>query len=42
MIEFLTPTSLLVEGRGYDALGLMDTMVDRLFHYICGKEVHSV
>ncbi|GMN41281.1 hypothetical protein TIFTF001_010497 [Ficus carica] len=28
-------------GRGYDALGLMDAMVDRLFHYIGGKEVHN-
>ena len=30
------------EGRGYDALGFMDAMVDRLFHYIGGKEVHNV
>ena len=30
------------EGRGYDALGLMDAMVDRLFHYIGSREVHNV
>ncbi|EXB88404.1 Anaphase-promoting complex subunit 1 [Morus notabilis] len=32
---------LVALGRGYDALGLMDAMVDRLFHYIGGKEVHN-
>lgn len=30
------------EGRGYDALGIMHSLVDRLFHYIGGKEVHNV
>ncbi|KAM6598818.1 anaphase-promoting complex subunit 1 [Cannabis sativa] len=32
---------LVAVGRGYDALGFMDAMVDRLFHYIGGKEVHN-
>ncbi|KAL5540564.1 hypothetical protein UlMin_045257, partial [Ulmus minor] len=30
---------LVALGRGYDAFGFMDAMVDRLFHYIGGKEV---
>ncbi|CAB4301392.1 unnamed protein product [Prunus armeniaca] len=32
---------LVALGRGEDALGFMDTMVDKLFHYIGGKEVHN-
>lgn len=30
------------EGRGQDAIGSIDTLVDRLFHYIGGKELHNV
>ncbi|WCJ19904.1 Anaphase-promoting complex subunit 1 [Euphorbia peplus] len=32
---------LVAVGRGEEALGLMGTLVDRLFHYIGGKEVHN-
>ncbi|XP_048325794.2 anaphase-promoting complex subunit 1 isoform X1 [Ziziphus jujuba] len=32
---------LVALGRGYDALGIMHSLVDRLFHYIGGKEVHN-
>ncbi|KAB1217628.1 Anaphase-promoting complex subunit 1 [Morella rubra] len=32
---------LVALGRGEDALVCMDTMVDRLFHYIGGKEVRN-
>ncbi|KAJ7959635.1 anaphase-promoting complex subunit 1 [Quillaja saponaria] len=32
---------LIALGRGEDALGFMDTVVDRLFLYVGGKEVHS-
>ncbi|KAJ8769461.1 hypothetical protein K2173_002951 [Erythroxylum novogranatense] len=32
---------LLALGRGEDALGVVDSLVDRLFHYIGGKEIHS-
>ncbi|TQD83379.1 hypothetical protein C1H46_031089 [Malus baccata] len=32
---------LVALGRGEDALGFMDTMVDKLFHYIGGKEVNN-
>uniref|UniRef100_A0A5B7B7B0 Putative anaphase-promoting complex subunit 1 isoform X2 n=1 Tax=Davidia involucrata TaxID=16924 RepID=A0A5B7B7B0_DAVIN len=32
---------LVALGRGEDALGFMDTLVDRLFHYIGGKELHN-
>lgn len=42
--ERLVLTNFVISnvGRGYDALGLMDAMVDRLFHYIGGKEVNNV
>ncbi|TYG52021.1 anaphase-promoting complex subunit 1 isoform X1 [Gossypium raimondii] len=30
---------LVALGRGEEALGFMDTLVDRLFHYIGGKEI---
>uniref|UniRef100_A0A2N9GLI6 Uncharacterized protein n=1 Tax=Fagus sylvatica TaxID=28930 RepID=A0A2N9GLI6_FAGSY len=33
---------LVALGRGGDALGCIDTMVDRLFHYIGGKEVRNM
>lgn len=32
----------MFEGRGEDALGFMETVVDKLFHYIGGKEVRNV
>lgn len=32
---------LLALGRGEDALGFMETVVDKLFHYIGGKEVRN-
>ncbi|KAF2296279.1 hypothetical protein GH714_037223 [Hevea brasiliensis] len=32
---------LVALGRGEDALGFMDSLVDRLFHYIGGKEIHN-
>ncbi|XP_021295540.1 anaphase-promoting complex subunit 1 [Herrania umbratica] len=32
---------LVALGRGEDALGFMDTVVDRLFHYIGGKEIRN-
>ncbi|KAL8463255.1 hypothetical protein ACS0TY_034046 [Phlomoides rotata] len=32
---------LVALGRGQDAIGSMDTLVDRLFHYIGGKELHN-
>ncbi|OVA02727.1 Anaphase-promoting complex subunit 1 [Macleaya cordata] len=32
---------LVALGRGVDALGFMDTLVDRLFQYIGGKELHN-
>ncbi|XP_038722804.1 anaphase-promoting complex subunit 1 [Tripterygium wilfordii] len=32
---------LVALGRGRDAVGFMETLVDRLFHYIGGKEAHS-
>lgn len=39
----LTPLASCVnEGRGQDAIGSIDTLVDRLFHYIGGKELHNV
>lgn len=34
--------AILNEGRGEEALGFMDTLVDRLFHYIGGKEIRNV
>lgn len=38
----MTNRVIVNEGRGYDALGIMDSLVDRLFHYIGGKEVRNV
>lgn len=38
----MTNYVFLNEGRGYDALGVMDSLVDRLFLYIGGKETHNV
>lgn len=35
-------TTILNEGRGEDASGFMDTLVDRLFHYIGEKEIRNV
>ncbi|XP_057804626.1 anaphase-promoting complex subunit 1 isoform X2 [Salvia miltiorrhiza] len=32
---------LVALGRGEDAVGSIDTLVDRLFHYIGGKELHN-
>ncbi|XP_050212163.1 anaphase-promoting complex subunit 1 isoform X2 [Mercurialis annua] len=32
---------LVALGRGEDALGSMDSLVDRLFNYIGGKEIHN-
>ncbi|KAK8334553.1 hypothetical protein V6Z11_A10G285900 [Gossypium hirsutum] len=32
---------LVALGRGEEALGFMDTLVDRLFHYIGGKEIRN-
>ncbi|OMO50083.1 Anaphase-promoting complex subunit 1 [Corchorus capsularis] len=32
---------LVALGRGEDTMGFMDTLVDRLFHYIGGKEVRN-
>ncbi|EYU26801.1 hypothetical protein ABFS82_06G140000 [Erythranthe guttata] len=32
---------LVALGRGQDAIGYIDTLVDRLFQYIVGKELHS-
>ncbi|KAJ9683860.1 hypothetical protein PVL29_016384 [Vitis rotundifolia] len=32
---------LVALGRGEDALGFMDTLVDRLFQYVGGKELHN-
>ncbi|KAF3433403.1 hypothetical protein FNV43_RR24505 [Rhamnella rubrinervis] len=32
---------LVALGRGYDALGIMDSQVDRLFHCIGGKEIRN-
>ncbi|XP_022745935.1 anaphase-promoting complex subunit 1-like isoform X2 [Durio zibethinus] len=32
---------LVALGRGEDAFGFMDTLVDRLFQYICGKEIRN-
>lgn len=29
-------------GRGDDALGFMDALVDRLFQYVGGQELHNV
>lgn len=34
--------SCVNEGRGQDAIGSTDTLVDRLFHYIGGKDLHNV
>ncbi|CAK9172113.1 unnamed protein product [Ilex paraguariensis] len=31
----------MIEGRGEDALGFLDTLVDRLFQYIGGKELKN-
>lgn len=33
---------MLTEGRGEDALGFLNSLVDRLFQYIGGKEMHNV
>lgn len=33
---------MLFKGRGEDALGFMDKVVDRLFQYIGGKDCHNV
>lgn len=30
------------EGRGEDALGFIDSFVERLFQYVGGKESHNV
>eukprot|EP00257_Ricinus_communis_P020956 XP_015580327.1 anaphase-promoting complex subunit 1 [Ricinus communis] len=32
---------LVALGRGEDALGFVDSLVDRLFNYIGGKEIHN-
>uniref|UniRef100_A0A2P2JSX6 Anaphase-promoting complex subunit 1 n=4 Tax=Rhizophora mucronata TaxID=61149 RepID=A0A2P2JSX6_RHIMU len=32
---------LVALGRGEDALGIVDSLVDRLFYYIGGKETHN-
>ncbi|KAL1559265.1 anaphase-promoting complex subunit 1-like [Salvia divinorum] len=32
---------LVALGRGQDAIGSIDTLLDRLFHYIGGKELHN-
>ncbi|XP_057499066.1 anaphase-promoting complex subunit 1-like isoform X2 [Actinidia eriantha] len=32
---------LVASGRGEDALGFMDTFVERLFQYVGGKETHN-
>ncbi|XVE99778.1 hypothetical protein REPUB_Repub03eG0230500 [Reevesia pubescens] len=32
---------LVALGRGEDTLGFMDTLVDRLFHYMGGKEIRN-
>ncbi|KAF8397264.1 hypothetical protein HHK36_016174 [Tetracentron sinense] len=36
-----TALGLVALGRGEDALGFMDSLVDRLFQYIGGKELHN-
>ncbi|KVH95362.1 Anaphase-promoting complex subunit 1 [Cynara cardunculus var. scolymus] len=33
---------LVAFGRGLDAIGFMDTLLERLFQYAGGKEIHNL